>query len=101
MNKFRPQDIGTRHLIRERRLTGRVENYNWQNSVKWYPAGWKPNHISISRRFGRLHYLACHAPQPIQKKWRRAYQTFMIKHFGHYDHASMRYLNKYSCHAWM
>lgn len=100
MKKFRPQDIGLRYIIKERRLTGRVENYNWQNSVKWYPAGWKSNHISINRRFGRLHYLACHAPKSIQKKYDKIYKSFYDKHFGT-KYASVRYLNNYSCHSWM
>jgi hypothetical protein len=101
MNKFRPQDISTRHLMRERRITGRVENYDWQTRVEWYPAGWKLNQISIGRRFSQLHYLACHAPAPIQKKWRRAYRLFCDKHFANKGNASMRYLNTWTCHAWL
>ena len=90
MNRFRPQDISKKYIMQERRRTGRVENYNWQTRDKWYPAGWRPNHISIGRRFGHLHYLACHAPAPVQKQWRAAYQRFCSQHIP--SRASMRYL---------
>ena len=85
--------------MQERRM-GVWVNYNWQTRDKWYPAGWKPNHISIGRRFGHLHYLACHSPEPVQQRWRQAYKIFYKKHFGHHT-ASMRYLNCYSCHSWL
>jgi hypothetical protein len=101
MNRFRPQDMPTRYRMRERRRTGRVETYNWQSRVQWYPAGWKANHVSIGRRFGQLHYLACHAPRPIQLKWRRAYQLFCNRHFGDAGRASLRYLNRYTSHSWL
>jgi len=100
MNKFRPQEVSIRYIMKQRRVTGRVENYNWQTRIKWYPAGWKTNQISIGRRFSHLHYLACHAPAPVQKKWRAAYQQFCRKHLAH-DKASMRYLNTWTCHAWL
>jgi len=99
MNRFRPQEVGTRYIMKQRRLTGRSENYNWQTRVKWYPAGWKPNQISIGRRFGQLHYLACHAPAPIQKRWEQAYKTFCRKHLPY--KSSMRFLNQYTAHRWL
>jgi hypothetical protein len=86
--------------MKQRLKTGRNENYNWQTRNKWYPAGWKPNQISIGRRFGQLHYLACHAPAPIQKKWRGAYKTFCSKHLP-YNKSSMRFLNQYTAHRWL
>ena len=101
MNKFRPQEVGTKYIMKQRLVTGRAENYNWQTRSKWYPAGWKSNQISIGRRFSRLHYLACHAPKPIQKKWRSAYVNFYNQHFAGKGNASMRYLNQYTCHAWL
>ena len=101
MNRFRPQDISKKYIMRERRRTGRVENYSWQTRHKWYPAGWRPNHISISRRFGQLHYLACHAPEPVQRRWRQAYQQFCNQHLAARGRASRRYLNTWTCHAWM
>jgi hypothetical protein len=100
MNKFRPQDIDTKYIMKERLKTGRYENYNWQTRIKWYPAGWKTNQISIGRRFGQLHYLACHAPLPIQKKWKQAYKTFCSKHLPHHN-SSMRFLNQYTAHRWL
>jgi len=101
VNKFRPQDISTRYVMKQRRLTGRAENYNWQTRIKWHPAGWKVNHVGIGRRFSHLHYLACHAPAPIQKKWRAAYRQFCNQHFADRGRASMRYLNTWTCHSWM
>jgi hypothetical protein len=101
MNKFRPQDIGTRLVTKSRRIHGRLENYNWQTRIKWHPAGWKINQISIGRRFSYLHYLACHAPAPIRKKWRSAYNNFYNRHFAGKGNASIRYLNTWTCHAWL
>jgi hypothetical protein len=101
MNKFRPQDISTRYIMRERRVTGRVENYNWQTRDKWYPAGWKTNQISIGRRFGHLHYLACHSPELVRRRWSAAYKQFCNQHLADRGKASVRYLNKWTCHAWL
>lgn len=100
MNKFRPQDLSKRYIIKERLKYGRSENYNWQTRVKWYPAGWGFNKKVIGDMHGKLHYLACHAPKPIQKRWTKAYDNFYKKHFGT-KHASVRYLNEWSCHSWL
>jgi hypothetical protein len=101
MNKFRPQATITRYIMKLRRLTGRSENYNWQTRANWHPAGWKVNQVSIGRRFGQLHYLACHAPAPVQKRWQPAYKRFCDQHLADRGNASMRYLNKWTCHAWL
>lgn len=100
MNKFRPQDLPKSYVMKQRLKTGRSDNYNWQTRVKWYPVGWGLNKRVIGDMFGRLHYLACHAPDPIKKRWRKAYDVFYKKHFGT-DQGTARYLNKYSCHSWM
>lgn len=101
MNRFRPQDLPKSYLMKQRLKTGRSENYNWQTRVKWYPAGWTYNKKVIGDQFGRLHYLACHAPTPINKRWWKAYDNFMAKHFRTRGKASMRYLNTHSCHSWL
>ena len=100
---FRPQDINKLYTIRLRRKGYGNEwiNYNFINRAKWYPAGWQYNQRVIGSIHSRLHYLACHAPEPIQKRWRKTYAVFMAKHFGDAGRASMRFLNKYSCHSWM
>ena len=100
-DKFRPQSIGRRYLFRQR-VNGQQGRfmYNWQTRVKWIPIGYKLNKLTLSGQFGRLHYLACHSPTPIQKKWKKAYKNFYDKHFGS-DKASMRYLNNWSCHSWL
>lgn len=100
MNKFRPQAIHKPSLIKMH-TKGIYESYNWQTHVKWYPAGWKSNQISIHRRFMQLHYLACHAPAPVQKKWKSAYKNLCNRLFAENGHASVRYLNKYTAHAWL
>lgn len=101
MNKFRPQQLHKSYIIKHRLKYGCVDNFNWQTRVKWYPAGWKINHRVLGRIHSRLHYLACHAPEPIRKQWRARYQMFMNKHFGDTGQASVRYLNTWSCHRWM
>ena len=100
-NKFRPSSsMDKKNVMRMRLKYGRVDNYNWQSRVEWYPVGFKLNHKTIFKQFGNLHYLACHAPDPIKKKWKTAYNVFYKKHFGT-SHASGRYLNTYSCHSWL
>ena len=103
-NKFRPSSaITTRYIMRERRKHGVClgsHSYGCQGRVEWYPVGFKLNHKTIFKQFGKLHYLACHSPEPITKKWHKAYDNFYKKHFGSYK-ASVRYLNKWSCHAWL
>lgn len=104
MNKlFRPQDIKKVYTIKLRRKGYGNEwiNYNFQNRAKWYPAGWGLNKRTIGSIHSRMHYLACHAPVPIQKAWRTKYDAFMTKHFGDAGRASMRYLNNWSCHSWL
>ena len=98
--KYRPMDVSKRYKIRYRLETGNKESYNWRSRVRWYPAGWKINNQTLGRLFSRLHYLGCHAPEPVQKKWKNAYSVFHDKHFGS-DKASMRYLSNWSCHNWL
>lgn len=104
MNKmFRPQEKSTRTTMRLRRMGYGNEwiNYNFVNRAKWFIAGWQVNQRVIGSMHSRMHYFACHAPKPIQKKWRVTYNNFMIKHFGAAGKGTMRYLNKWSCHSWM
>lgn len=100
MNKFRPQDTPKSFIIKDRLKYGQADNYNWQTCAKWYPAGWRLNKQVIGNQHSRLHYLACHAPDPIKKKWAQAYKVFYKKHFGTLN-GSMRYLNKWSTHSWL
>ena len=75
--------------------------YNFVDRAKWYPAGWRFNKKVIGNQFSKLHYLACHAPAPVQKRWHGAYREFMNRHFGDRGKASVRYLNKWSAHSWL
>ena len=101
-NKFRPSSsMVTKLIMRERRKYGHTDSYNWQSRVEWYPAGFKSNRKTIFKQFGKLHYLACHAPEKTTKKWQKTYDNFYKKHFGVYNGTSVRYLNKWSCHSWL
>jgi hypothetical protein len=101
MNRFRPQQLSRKFLMKRRRLAGSSDSYNWQSRIEWIPVGYKLNKKTIAKQFKQLHYLACHAPAPIRKRWKFAYQQFMNRHFAEAGNASIRYLNKYTCHAWM
>ena len=101
MNKFRPQDISKRYTMKQRRLTGRSESYNWQSRIEWYPVGWGFNKRTIGKQFSKLHYLACHAPAPVTKRWKKAYWEFERKHLANNGKASIRFINKWTCHAWL
>ena len=101
MNRFRPQDVSARSVMRQRLKYKTADNYNWQTRAKWYPVGWKLNHQVIANQFQRLHYLACHAPGPVQHRWDHAYRVFYRRHFGADRGASMRYLNTWSAHSWL
>lgn len=101
MNKFRPSSsMSTKSIMQLRRKCRHTDNYNWQSRVEWYPVGYRLNKRTIARQFGKLHYLACHSPKSVQKKWQTVYNNFHLKHFGSFG-ASVRYLNKWSCHAWL
>ena len=99
---YRPQDLAKRYTIRLRLAgyNGTFENHNFRSRTKWYPAGWGFNKKVIGNQFGKLHYLACHSPKPIQKKWSKVYDVFHKKYFGSYK-TSVRYLNRWSCHSWL
>ena len=101
MNRFRPQEITKRHTIRLRRQGYGNEwiNNNWQSRVEWWPCGYGPNKMVIAKQFKRLHYLACHSPGPVRKRWAAAYQAFYKRHFG--VTGSMRYLNTWTAHSWL
>jgi len=104
MNKmFRPMESSKNATIKLRRMgyDNAWINYNFPTRAKWFLTGWGVNKRTIGSIHSRLHYLACHAPEPIQKKWRATYNNFMIKHFGAAGKGSMHYLNKWSAHSWM
>jgi hypothetical protein len=101
MNRFRPQDLSKTFVMKERLKYGRSDSYNWQTRIEWYPAGYKLNKKTITKQFQKLHYLACHAPEPVAKKWKSAYNQFEKKHFAHGGKASMRFLNTWTAHSWL
>lgn len=97
---YRPRSISKRFLVKERRY-GSTINYNFCSRIKWYPAGWGFNKRTIGNVHSKLHYLACHAPEPIQKKWGKVYEQFQKKHFGDSKRGSGRFLNNHTCHNWL
>jgi hypothetical protein len=100
---FRPHEKSVQSIMKLRRqgYSNNWTNYNFVNRAKWYPAGWKYNQRVIGSMHSRLHYLACHAPAPVCRKWRATYNNFMIKHFGANGKGTMHYLNKWSAHSWL
>lgn len=63
-NAYRPQDFTSALKLKNRRLY----------PYKWHPRTECNSHIL--RVGGQLHYLACHAPLKVQKKWRVAWDKF-------------------------
>ena len=100
-NKFRPQNLGKAYVMKERLAYGRTDPYNWQTRIEWYPVGYKLNKKTIAKQFQKLHYLACHAPEPVAKKWHSAYNQFSNKHFANRGKASIRFLNTWTAHSWL
>jgi len=100
--KFRPQNNMRVFIMKARLRTGRNDHYQpWQTRIEWFPVGYKLNKKTISRQFSKLHYLACHSPKPIAKKWQSVYNVFMNKHFANSGKASMRFLNNWTAHSWL
>lgn len=98
---FRPQFGNVKWKLRQRRLGSPWGgNNNFRSREAWWPAAWSEHQRQFARRFGQLHYLACHAPVPVQKQWRSAYKMFVQRHFGSHL-ASMRYVNNWTCHSWL
>ena len=100
-NKFRPMDISKKYRLKFFVETGKNQNFNWRTYVRWYPVGWRINKQTLFRAFSRLHYLGCHAPKPIQQKYRRVYNLFEEKYFGTKGKASKRYQDKYTANKWL
>ena len=100
MNRFRPQDIDTRYIMRQRRMTGRSESYNWQTRRRRTTKE-SINRKFIVRNFQYLHHYARHAPATVQKQWDHAYRQFEARHFASRGKASMRFLNTWTAHAWL
>lgn len=98
---FLPQSHKMSARVRARDYPSISHNSIIQRGPDWWPARWTQHQRGISRRFSRLNYLAHHAPKPVQARWRQACDEFERKHFASGGRASTRYLNTYTCHAWM
>jgi len=100
MNKFRPQEISTSYIMKQRLKYGRTDNFNWQTRTNWVPAGLTKNQIHILRRWQQIHHFACHTKNPAQH-WVFANKMFEKQFLGSMGKGSMRYLNKWSAHSWL
>lgn len=78
--KFRPQHYNPRGKLKWWRLYGEyVGQLNWQENVSdqtFRKLGW-PRVYRIGQH---LHYLACHAPKPVNSKWSRVWHRFNHKY---------------------
>ena len=99
--KYRPIELNKKYRIRYRLETGRSEAYNWRSRVRWYPVGWQINRQTLFRIFSKLHYLGCHAPEPVQKKYRGVYNKFEEKYFATKGKASKRFLENNTAYKWL
>ena len=98
---FKVTNISKKWLLRQTILGRKKINYNFVSRIKYYPATWGYNRKKIGDFFYKLHYYACHSPTIIQKHYKNAYINFDNKHFASKGNASVRYLNKYTCHKWV
>jgi hypothetical protein len=57
------------------------------------------NKLTLIKLFGRLHYLACHAPKAIQNKWTSTYNKFRLKHLPYKTYP--RWCNEYTPQEWI
>lgn len=69
MKKFRPQWFIGRWKLKYRNPVG-----------QWHWVEHKHHATHIKRIHAQLHYLACHAPLPIQKKWKHVWNMFEKKY---------------------
>jgi hypothetical protein len=99
MNRFRPQDISKKYILKQRLRFGRSDTYNWQTRIRWYPVGWKLNHQTLGRIFGQLHYLGSHAPKPVRTKWYAREKLFLKSRIPF--KSSIRYIEKFSAGRWL
>jgi|688.fasta_scaffold238497_2 hypothetical protein len=71
--KFRPKDYNSKKWLKWQRISGdHWGELNWQENYK--DNFWKPRVYKIG---SHLHYLACHAPINIRKKWYKNWQRFI------------------------
>lgn len=99
MIKFRPLKNNSKYRLKARR-NGDRNNYNFVSRYSYICAGWKLNHKTIGTIFYKLHYLACHAPNPIKAKFKQPYLNLRKKMLGA-QYMSVRYANRYSCYSWL
>jgi hypothetical protein len=96
--RFRPQYFCPIFKLKSK-LRGQWENYAFE---KYY--GWESpttiNRKTLMKIYGQLHYLAYHAPLPIQSKWASAERRFADKHIpkvGLY----WRWVEKHTPNGWI
>jgi hypothetical protein len=100
---FRPNGYSKIWMMKERRQGSPYGfgGLSFQKRINWHPASMTNHQIQFARRFSHLHYLACHAPDPVARKWKQAYNLFMRKYFADGGKHSMRFANSHTCHKWL
>lgn len=83
------------------RRNGDTWNYNFRSRGKSYFESTNAplNQQVLSRIYGRLHYLASHAPVKVSKQWIKADTNFRQVHYG-FGNQSVRYANTWTMHSW-
>jgi len=71
--KFRPFLLSPKYRLKYWLQFGKHTNYNFIDRKKNYTLSSFPGAYKIG---GQLHYLASHAPEPVQRKWKPAFRRF-------------------------
>ena len=71
--KFRPTYVSPRYRLKFWLQFGKHVNYNMIDRKNVYKLNSFPQ---VYRIGSQLHYLADHAPLPVQKKWKPAFRRF-------------------------
>jgi len=75
--KFRPFLLFPKYRLKYWLQFGKHVNYNFIDRKKNYTLSSFPGVYKIG---GQLHYLASHAPEPVQRKWKSAFRRFCQKY---------------------
>lgn len=97
---FRPQEF-KRATSKALSKNNKHVDYNFRNRTNFKFKEFKLNHYVIFRIFQRLHYLACHSPEPVRLKYKHAYDSFHKKYFGDTNRTSVRFANTHTAHRWL
>ena len=95
--KFRPQNFERRFKYKTR-IRGYWDSCTFEKYYIW-DRPMPINRKTLLKIHGQLHYLAHHAPLPVQKKWEPAERRFSAKHLP--DCYYWKWSEKYTPNAWI